>query len=134
VNEGRMSVLFRGRCGAWVLEKPDGEIVDLKATDAAREYMDFYGLLDDHIAPYDGDETCVHGTALTENCEECYEEYMLQQLAVTKVHEGESLEDTIKFALGFIDSPFEEQFVGAIIADVYKNLVYKNLRERDPEA
>lgn len=128
-EKDRLYVRFRGRCGAWVLETPDEEIIDEPAPKAMAVYVEHYDAREMwSLDPEPGEgTTCVHGNPITLNpedteCQMCCEEFMLQQLAVCFCREGQTMAETIQFANGFIDSPFSEEAVTRIVGEVFADV------------
>ena len=128
-EKDRMYVRFRGRCGAWVLETPDGDIIDEPAPKAMAVYVEYYNAAEMWAADPEPEEgmTCVHGYPITLNpedteCQMCCEEFMLLQLAVCFFREGQTLAETIQFANGFIESPFSEEVVADLVGKVFSDV------------
>lgn len=129
-NEDRMGVLFRGRCGAWVLEEPNGDIHDLPATEAAKMYWDYYDMDELYIRdpePEDG-MTCIHGEPILDDygsmftCSMCCEEFLAQQLAVCQFRDGKTTKDVFMYINGFIDSPFTPEKIVSLVDHVFTHL------------
>lgn len=127
-EKDRMYVRFRGRCGAWVLETPDEEIIDEPAPKAVETVVRYYGLeelWENDPEPEEG-MTCVHGLPITASfettCKMCCEEFMLLQLAVCFCREGKTRAETVQFANGFIDSPFSEECVASLVGRVFADV------------
>ena len=120
-----MGVVFRGRCGAWVLETPDEEIHDLPAQEAVEKFVSHYGLAEDWGRDPEPEEgmVCIHGVLISGGaCQLCYEEYMAQQLAVCRFRDGQTEAEVNQFITGFIDSPLDAKRVAVLVGEVFADV------------
>jgi len=95
IKDGKVDILWRGQCGGWVLEFPNGQIEDYHAYEASEKYIEFYGGWDD--PPYDlsDGDTCEHGVRLDRECKPCSERFMAQQFAALRLEEGLTADEVI---------------------------------------
>jgi len=92
----KLDILWRGQCGAWVMEMPDTEIIDQKDVEAMMTYANFYGGFDDYDYTIEESETCVHGMELNGQCKLCAEEFMAGQFAFLRMEDGVLKADIIQ--------------------------------------
>ena len=126
-EEDRLEILFRGRCGAWVLEMPDGEIHDLAAVPATQLYWDYYDMDELYIRDPEPEEgtLCIHGLPITESlsskyaCAMCCEEFLTQQLAMCLLRDGKTLEEVTQYIGGFIDNPIPAPKIVRLVEQVF---------------
>ena len=119
----RLNVVWRGQCGGWVVEWPNGDFTDGQAVESARKYLDFYGGLEDFNPAYDGDEACEHGVRLDGDCAVCCEEFMVQQFASCRITEGQTEAEVVEFVQGMhgFTEIVPAERVAALVGDVFKN-------------
>lgn len=121
--EGRLDVVWRGQCGGWVIETPDGEYTDHQALEASRQYLEFYGHDEHSDPPFEINDVCEHGTLLIEGCATCSEEFMVQQFAMCRFEDGKPVNEVVQFLVsmhGFTDIVPASR-IAELVADVYAN-------------